>query len=295
MKYDCIIIGSGPAGITASIYIKRAGFKVLIISKDESALDRTKKVENYYGFENAISGTELKENGIKQAKRLGVEILKKEVTGIKYEKNGSGYEIVVANQLPNNRYIANNVIIATGVNRNRPNIKGIKEYEGKGISYCAVCDAAFYKNKDVAVLGSGQYANSEISELVPIANSVIMLTNGEEPIENRSSEERIAVNDKIIKEFRGSNRIEEIEFQDNTKQRIQGIFIAQGTAGSLDFARKIGAKIENNHIIVNEKMETTIPNVYACGDCTGGILQISKAVYEGTVAGLEVIKKLREK
>lgn len=291
--YDTIIIGSGPAGITASLYIKRAGFNVLIISKEESALKKAEKIENYYGFAEPISGKELEENGLKQAKRLGVEILKREIISIKYADNN--YEVITANQSKHEKYIARTVVLATGANRNIPNIKGIKEYEGRGISYCAICDAAFFRNKEVAVLGNGEYAIGEIEELLPVAKSVTMLTDGRQYIENRSISEKLRVNNKKVREFRGTNKIEEIEFEDNTKEKINGVFIAQGTASSLDFAKKIGARIENNYIIVNDQMETTVPNVYACGDCTGGILQISKAVYEGTKAGLAIINKLRQK
>lgn len=290
--YDTIIIGSGPAGISASLYIKRAGFKVLVISKEESVLKKTEKIENYYGFAEPISGKVLEENGINQAKRLGVEFLKKEVISIKYDDNN--YEVITANQSKNEKYIAKTIVLATGANRNIPNIKGIKEYEGRGVSYCAICDSAFFRNKDVAVLGNGEYAIGEIEELLPVVNSVTMLTDGKEYIENRSISEKLKINNKKVREFRGTNKIEEIEFEDNSKEKINGIFIAQGTASSLDFAKKIGARIENNYIIVNEQMETTVPNVYACGDCTGGILQISKAVYEGTKAGLAIINKLRQ-
>lgn len=289
--YDTIIIGSGPAGITAALYIKRAGFKVLIISKNESSLNKAEKIENYYGFANPISGKELIENGKKQAKRLGIEIKEKEVIGIKYAEDNL-YEIITSNQSPKEKYIARTVVIATGVNRPKPNIKGIKEYEGKGISYCAVCDAPFYKNKDVAVLGNGNYAIGEIQELLPIVKSITMLTNGKNYIQNRRSshlEEKIQINEKEIDEFRGKDKIEEITYKDSTKQKINGIFIAQGTATSLDFAKKIGAKIENNYIQVDKTMQTTIPNIYACGDCTGGILQISKSISEATTAALAII------
>lgn len=292
--YDAIIIGGGPAGITASLYIKRANFNTLVISNGESALNKANQIENYYGFDNPISGKELVENGEKQAKALGVNILKKEVIGIKYADNNN-YEVITANQPQNEKYIAKTIVIATGANRNRPNIKGIKEYEGKGISYCAICDAAFYRNKDVAVLGNGEYAIGEIEELLPVAKSVTMLTDGKEYVENRSNNEKLKINNKKIREFRGDNKIEEITFEDNSTEKVNGIFIAQGTASSLDFAKKLGARIEENHIIVNNDMETTLPNVYAAGDCTGGILQISKAVYEGTKAGLSIINKLRRK
>lgn len=290
--FDSIIIGSGPAGITASIYIARAGFKVLVISKSESKLDKAEKIENYYGFAEPISGKDLKENGIKQAKNLGVQIIEKEVIAIKYSDNNC-YEVIVANQSIQEKYIAKTVVLATGVSRNIAKIKGIEEFEGRGISYCAICDAAFYRNKNVAVLGNGDYAIGEIEELLPVVQSVTMITNGQEPVEYRS--ENVEINTKKIKEFRGDKKIQEIEFEDNTKQKVDGIFIAQGVASSVDFAKKLGARIENNYIIVNENMETTVPNIYACGDCTGGILQISKAVYQGTKAGLEIINKLKSK
>ena len=290
--YDAIIIGAGPAGITASIYIKRAGFNVLIISKDESSLNKATEIENYYGFENPISGPELLEKGVKQAKRIGVNIIKNEVIGIKYSDKNL-YEVITAKQGKDEKYLTKTVVLATGANRNKPNIKGVKEFEGRGISYCAVCDAFFYRGKDVAVLGNGEYALGEIEELLPVVNSVTMLTEGNEHIENRNS--NVKVNEKKIREFRGTDRIEEIEFEDDSKEKIDGVFIAKGTASSLDFAKKLGARIENNTIIVNEKMETTIPNVYACGDCTGGIYQISKAVYEGTKVGFSINAKLREK
>lgn len=287
--YDSIIIGSGPAGITASLYMARAGLKVLIISKNQSALNKAEKIENYYGFEMPISGKKLNEVGIKQAKRIGAEFLEKEVISIKYFENDC-YEVIVANQGIDEKYIAKTIVLATGTNRNRPNIKGIKEFEGRGVSYCAICDAAFFKNKDVGVLGNGDYAVGEIEELLPVAKSVTMLTNGLKPIEYRSD---ININTKKIREFRGNNKIEKIEFEDNTQEEINGIFIAQGVASSVDFAKRLGAMIKNNYIVVNEKMETTVPNIYACGDCTGGLLQISKAVYEGTVAGLEAIRNLK--
>lgn len=289
--YDSIIIGSGPAGVTSALYMARTGLKVLIISKNQSSLCKAEKIENYYGFAQKISGKQLNENGIKQAKMLGVEVIEKEVISIKYYDNDC-YEVLVANQGKDEKYIAKTIVLATGTNRNKPNIKGLKEFEGRGISYCAICDAAFFKDKDVAVLGNGDYAIGEIKELLPVVKSITMLTNGLEPVEYRS--DKLDINTKPIREFRGNNRIETVEFEDNTKKEINGIFIAQGTASSVDFAKKIGAFIENNHIVVNNKMETTVPNIYACGDCTGGLLQISKAVYEGTIAGLEIIKKLKQ-
>ena len=279
--YDVIVIGSGPAGITAAIYAKRRNLSILVISKGISALQKAEKIDNYYGFENGISGKELYENGIKQAKNLGIDFIEDEIINIEYI-NQFTIETV------NSKYEAKAVILATGVSRNVPNIKGIKEFEGKGVSYCAVCDSFFYKGKDVAVLGDGNYAIHEFETLKPVASSVTILTNGNTMIENRDSS--IEVNSKKIREFRGDTKLEEVEFEDNTIQNLNGVFIAMGTASSSDLARKIGARIENNNIVVNENMETTVPGLFACGDCTGGLLQISKAVYEGAKAGLAVLK-----
>lgn len=280
--YDVIVIGSGPAGISAAIYAKRRKLSVLVLSKGNGALSKTDKIENYYGFPEPISGEKLYKNGIHQAKNLGIEIIEDEVVSLQFIEN---FEI----ETVNSHYQSKAVILATGTNRAIPNIKGIREFEGKGVSYCAICDAFFYKGKDVVVIGNGNYAIHEMEQLKPVAKSVTILTNGEPMIENRSVD--VVVNCNKIREFRGGDKIQEVEFEDNTKQQINGVFVALGTASSSDLARKIGARIENNRIVVNEKMETSVPGLYACGDCTGGLLQISKAVYEGAVAGLEVLKK----
>ena len=282
MIYDVIIIGSGPAGISAALYAKRRKLSVLVISKGKGALEKAEKIENYYGFPKGITGKELYENGIKQVKALNVDIVEDEVVSLTYTEN---FEINTVNS----NYIAKSVILATGANRLTPNIKGIREFEGKGVSYCAICDAFFYKGKDVAVLGNGNYAIHEMEQLKPVVNSVTILTNGDEIVENRDVD--VEVDSRKIREFRGDNKIQEIEFEDGKKQPISGVFVALGTASSNDLARKIGARIENNHIVVNENMETTVPGLFACGDCTGGLLQISKAVYEGAKAGLAVLKR----
>ena len=280
--YDVVIIGSGPAGISAAIYLKRAKKNVIIVSKHKSALQKAEKIENYYGIES-ISGSELYNTGIKQAERLGIPIDEDEVTNISYENN---FIVTTVNK----KYQAKYVIIATGTNRVRPNIKGIKEFEGKGVSYCAICDAFFYKNKNVAVIGSGNYAIHEAEQLRPVVNSVTILTNGDKMVENRSSSD-FNIDETPIREFRGTNVIEEVEFDNNNTKKLDGVFVAIGTASSTDLARKIGAVIKNNYIVVNDNMETSVKGLYACGDCTGGILQINKAVYEGAKAALDIIKK----
>ena len=278
--FDVVIIGSGPAGISAAIYLKRAKKNIIIISNGKSSLEKTEKIENYYGIES-ISGKELYEVGIKQAERLSIPIQMDEVTNISFENN-----FIVTT--PNREYETTNVIIATGTNRITPSIKGIKEFEGKGVSYCAICDAFFYKNKNVAVIGNGNYAIHEAKQLKPVANSVTILTNGKEMIQNRDASD-FEIEQTPIREFRGTNSIEEVEFENNNTKKIDGVFVAIGTASSTDLAKKIGAIVKNNNIAVDENMQTNVKGLYACGDCTGGLLQVNKAVYEGAKAAMNII------
>ena len=279
--FDTIIIGDGPAGISAGIYLQRAKRNISIISNGKSALEKAKRIENYYGIES-ISGEELYKTGIKQAKRLQIPIEIDEVTDISFENY---FTVTTVNR----EYEAKEVILATGTNRSAPNIKGIKEFEGKGVSYCAICDAFFYKNKDVVVIGNGNYAIHEAKQLKPVVKSVTILTDGKEMVQNRDSS-NFEVEETPIREFRGNNRIEEVEFDNNNTKKIDGVFVAIGTASSADLAKKIGAVVKNNNIVVNENMETTVKGLYACGDCTGGLLQINKAVYEGAKAAMAIIK-----
>ena len=289
--YDVIIVGAGPAGISASLYTIRSNLKTLVIYKEKSALEKAQNIENYYGIENGIKGKELYKIGIEQAKNLGVEIIKEEVTDIQIdfiENNKKEKQQIFKVQTLNNEFKSKSVILATGNKKNKPNIDKIDEYEGKGVSYCAICDGFFYRNKDVAVIGNGDYAISEVMKLKNIAKSIKILTNGQKIPEYRA--ENVDIVEKEIVEIDGENRVEKIKFKDDSQINVDGIFIAQGVAGSTDFAKKLGAKVENDKIVVNENMETTIKSLYACGDCTGGLYQISKAVYEGTKAGLQVVK-----
>lgn len=284
MIYDSIIIGKGPAGVTASIYMKRAGLNPLIIGKDVGALEKASIIDNYYGFETEITGKELFLKGLKQAENLNINIITDEVIDIKFDD-----KFIIKTR--NGKYFAKTVLLATGSNRKTPKIKGIKEFEGRGVSYCTVCDAFFYRNKDVAVLGEGDYALNEAKHLMPIAKSVVLLTNGKEPAENRSIP-NIEINQNPIKEIAGNEVIENITFSNNTKMNLDGLFIAVGVASSSDLARKIGAVLDGDNIVIDENAMTNIPGLFAAGDCTGGILQISKAVYEGTKAGLAIKKYL---
>lgn len=282
--YDVIIIGAGPAGISSGMYAKRANKSVLILYNGESNLEKAEKIDNYYGFENGISGKELFEVGINQAINLGIELKKEEVLNI--IKNQDEFVIATTEK----EYYSKTVIMATGNKKIRPNIKGIIDFEGKGISYCAICDGFFYRNKNVAVIGNGKFAINEANELKNIVNHVTILSNG---LEMEASSE-FSVILKKIKEIHGDTKVRNIEFENGEILEIDGIFIALGEANGIDFAKKLGVIIKNDNIVVNEKMETNISGLYACGNSTGGLLQVAKAVYEGAEAGLSAINYLRK-
>ena len=285
--YDVIVIGAGPAGITASLYTQRGNLKTLVLHNEKSGLEKAEKIENYYGFENGISGESLYKTGIKQAKNIGVEVKNEEVT--KIENSKDIFKIIT----PKGEYNSKVLILSTGNKKNKPKIKGIEKFEGKGVSYCAICDGFFFKNRSVSVVGSGNYAVSETNELINIANDITILTNGDKAPEIRA--DNVNIDTKEIDEIIGENRVQGVKFKDGSELETDGIFIAQGVAGSTDFAKKLGIITNKDNIVVNSDMETNIKGIYACGDCTGGLLQVSKAVYEGAKAGLQAIKYIREK
>ncbi len=284
--YDCIIIGKGPAGISAAIYISRSNLRTLVIGKEDTALNKAKSIENYYGFEDSISGEQLFKNGINQVEKQNVEIKNDEVIDIEY---GNGTYIV---KTVNNEYETRTIVLATGKSRKTSNIEGEKTFEGKGISYCAICDGFFFKGKNVAVIGDGEYALHEAGVLKNVANEVTIFTNGGKLPENRSLSIQNVIEGRIDS-IKGKTKVEEIILEDKRSIPVDGIFIAQGIASSADFAKKLGIFVRNNDIVVNENMETNVPGIYAAGDCTGGLLQICKAVYEGAKCGLSIAKKIK--
>ncbi len=282
--YDVVIVGAGPAGITAAIYAKRANKNVLVLYYGESNLEKAYKIDNYYGFENGINGIELYNKGIKQAQNLGIDVKKEEVLHI--EKN----ENVFLVKTSENEFCSKALILATGNKKLRPDIKGVIEFEGKGISYCAICDGFFYRSKNVVVIGNGKFAIHEANYLKNIVNNVKILTNG---LELETATEFEVISTKIS-EIRGDTKVRQIVFENNQVLDIDGVFIALGEAGGVDFARKIGVLTNNDAIAVKKDMSTNVEGLFSCGNSTGGLLQVSKAVYEGAQAGLSAINFINE-
>lgn len=291
--FDCLIVGAGPAGVSAGIYLKRMGFKPLIVSKQNSSLFYAKEIENYYGFKK-ISGEDLYNFGVEQARALEIDIVFDEVIDIKKPD-----DFII--KTVNNTYQSKSVIIATGALRNSLNVSGIKEYTGYGISYCATCDGFLYKNKKIAIIGNGDFALEEAKYLGNLSKDIVILTNGLDGSLFKSYE----VYDKKIKAFQGLEidddfsfekikKLSQVVFEDDTTLEIDACFIALGTAGGFNFAKQLGAILNKNKIVTNNLMETSIQGLYACGDVTEGMLQIAKAVYEGAVAGTECGKYLKK-
>lgn len=281
-----IIIGNGPAGASAALYALRGNIDTTVISKGYGALEKAHAIENYYGLATPLPGKELHDLGVSQVRKLGADIVSKEVVGISFDGK---FKVLTADE----EFSADALIIATGTSRKVPRIKGIADFEGLGVSYCAVCDGFFHRGKDVAVLGSGKYALHEAQALLPIAGSVTVLTDGTSPEVEFPSE--IKIDERKISHLDGSPMaLSTVVFDDSSSMTISGLFIAQGSASSTDLARKVGIATDSNKIVVDENMATNIPGIFACGDCTGGLLQVSKAVYDGATAGNSVVKYLRE-
>ena len=257
-----------------------------IIYNGVGALAKAHAIENYYGFALPVSGEALAMSGLEQARRLGARIIQDEITGI-------GFEDQLTLTGAAGQYAADFVILATGSPRTAPRIPGLSEHEGKGVSYCAVCDAFFHRGKPVAVLGEGEYALHEVNTLLPVVRSVTLVTDGKTP--SIQVPESVRLDTREIAAIESDDSGLRIRFTSGGLLSVSGIFVAYGVAGSAELARKVGALTEGNRILVDPTMATNIPGLYAAGDCTGGMLQVAKAVYEGALAGTAVVKAARGK
>lgn len=281
-----IIIGGGPAGVSAALYLARAGIRTTIIENGPGALAKAHKIDNYYGI--AASGEKLYATGLEQAKALGVTVMQDEVLSVEYIDAFTLSLKKYAEQLT-----APALILATGTKNITLNLPGLVQLEGKGISYCAVCDGFFFRKKNIAVLGSGAYALHEAEYLRHLAGSVTILTNGANG--ELAQAAGFAVKTAKLAQLNGDAKLTSISFADGSELAVDGLFIAMGTADSTDIARKLGAQINGRFITIDADGKTNIPGLFAAGDCTGGLLQVSKAVHEGARAGLAALNFIRNK
>ena len=284
-NYNVIIIGGGPAGVSAALYLARANIKTAIVENGPGALARAHKIENFYGI--AASGIKLYAEGLEQARSLGVDIIQDEVLAVEYYDSFVLTLKHAAEPLP-----APALILATGTKNVTLNLPGLVELEGKGISYCAVCDGFFFRKKKLAVLGHGAFALHEAEYLRHIAAEVTVLTNGQD--DSAAKAAGFATLTTPVTAVTGGERLEAVRFADGSELEVSGLFIALGTADSTDMARKLGAQLDGRFIKVDAGGATNIPGLFAAGDCIGGLKQVAKAVHDGARAGLAAIKFLRK-
>ena len=287
-SFDCIIIGAGIAGLTAAIYLKRAGKNVVIIEKSMPGgqILKTNSIKNYPGFLE-IDGFGLIRRVLDQTDNLNIKIIKEEVLEI------NNLEV----KTNKNTYQTKNIILATG---RKPRILGLENEEeliGKGISFCASCDGNLYKNENVAVVGGGNTAFEDAIYLSNICKNVTLIHRNnnyraeEYLIEELKQKANVtfAPNEKVEKLNTKDGFLESIEKNNNT-YKIKVLFVAIGQVPSIIKIDSLNQ--ENGYIIVNEKMETNIKGIYACGDCIKkDVYQLTTAAAEGTIASFSIISR----
>lgn len=287
--YDVIIIGRGPAGLSASLYTVRANLKTLIIGRYDSRLLKADKVDNYFGFSSYISGEQLLSAGEQQAQRLGAEIIEDEVIALDKK---DFIEVTTSKE----RYTARALLLATGQSQKKVRIDNLAEFEGRGVSYCATCDGFFYNNLKVGVLGYKDYAIHEATDLLANTSNITIYTNGKELDVSpafRESAKKFSINTKPVGKLDGGEFLQRIHFKDGTSEELDGLFVAYESASTLDFARKMGILADGSTIVVDRKQQTNLEGIFAAGDCASELKQISVAVGQGAIAGKSIIEYVR--
>ena len=300
MKYDLIIIGAGPAGLTAGIYAARSGLKTAIISKDiGGTANSILKIENWPGYSG--TGTELMKKFYEQLKKYNIEIISEKVSDIKKE----GEEFFIKTE--KNKFISNSLILATGSERRNLKIPGEERLKGKGVSYCVTCDSFFFKNKTVAVIGGSDCAIGSALALAEIAKKVYVLYRGEVLKCENVNSERVKGNKKIEtiydatpKEILGKDKVEGLIISKKGKTseiKLDGIFIEIGASPLTEFTKNLKLKLdEENYIIVDGLMNSSVAGVFAAGDVTNSkVKQVLTASAQGAVAAKSVLNWLKSK
>ncbi len=302
-EYEVIIIGGGPAGLSAGLYTSRTRLSTLLIERGlvGGLITETELVENYLGFPEGISGLELGELMHQQATKYGLEILLAEVTGLALQQ---GQKIIKTTE---GTFTAKAVIIASGSERLKLGVPGEKEFTGKGVSYCATCDAAFFRELPVAVAGGGDIGITEALHLTKFASRVTVIEFLPKLSASRILQERAAAEPKI--EFRLNTKVEEIEGEEAVKRLklrqvitgrkstldVAAIFVSVGIKPNTDYLKGILSLDASGTIITNDKLETNIPGIFAAGDVRrNSVQQAITAAGDGATAAIYAEKFITE-
>lgn len=305
VNYDVIVIGGGPAGLSAALYTTRALLKTLIIEKAVvgGLITTTSEIENYPGSTEESTGASLTQRMLTQATNAGAELEFDAIESV--VKMNDGFELI---GLSGDVYSARCLIIATGSQPRLLNIPGEKEFRGRGVSYCATCDAGFFKNKHIAVVGGGDTAIKEAEYLTKFASKVSVFVRRDELRASMAVVSKIKKNTKIeliyntvVEEIKGGQRVETLRIKNvHTNVRrdmpIDGIFVFAGYAPNAEVFKDILQMNENGYIITDKHMQTSVEGIYAVGDVRDSVLrQVITAAADGAIAGVEVEKYLSEK
>ena len=300
--YDTLIIGAGPAGMTAALYAARSNLKVALLEAGipGGQMNNTSDIENYPGYAN-ISGPELAEKMFEPLEALGVEHLFGRAENI--VDQGGYTEITTADGLLQ----AKTVIIATGSNHRLLGVPGEEELNSRGVSYCAVCDGAFFRDEDLMVVGGGDSAVEEAIFLTQFAKSVTIVHRRDALRAQKVLQDRAFANEKIhfawntvVEEIKGDNRVTSLVLKDVKTGQVReqaagGVFIYVGLDPVSDFAKDLGILDDQGWVITDDHMKTSVPGVFAVGDVRQKDLrQVTTAVGDGAVAGQEAYKYITE-
>lgn len=286
-----MIIGGGPAGLSAAIYSARANYKTLVLDTGKSRLYYADKIQNYFGIPD-IGGNELMRIGREQARMFGTEIKNEEALVVR--KTG-GIFVVETNK---DTYSCKGLILATGLPLKKPSIPSLESFIGKGVSYCVLCDGFFFKAKRVGVIGARNHAAKEALELLSHTTDIVLLTNGERPnIDNtlldKLKEAGVKIDERKINRIFGDSIVRGVVFDDGGEMPLNGIFVALGDAGATEMANMLGLELRGAYIAVDTKQKTNLDCVYAAGDCTGSTSQVAIAVGQGANAAISLISELK--
>ncbi|AMQ18639.1 thioredoxin-disulfide reductase [Thermococcus peptonophilus] len=306
--WDVLIIGAGPAGFTAAIYAARYGLGTLIISKDLGGnMALTDLIENYPGFPEGISGSELTNRMHEQVKKLGVDVIFDEVVKIDpaecaYYEGPCKFTVKTAN---GKEYKSRTIIIAVGAAPRKLRVPGEEELTGKGVSYCATCDGPLFKGKKVIVVGGGNTALQEALYLKSIGVDVTLVHRrqqfrADKILQDRFRESGIpAILDTVVTEIIGKDKVEAVKLKnvktgEETVMEVDGVFIFIGYEPKTDFVKHLGITDEYGYIPVDMYMRTKVPGIFAAGDITNVFKQIAVAVGQGAIAANSAKEFLEE-